>query len=364
MAALKIGINGFGRIGRMVFQALCDHGLLGTKIDVVAVVDISTDAGYFAYQLKYDSVHGRFKHAVEARKSDMLGVELRATFSVARIQLEGGDLAAASGTAHDGLQKASQAGLVMAPYGYDLQYLHYLAHYNEGDWDHAQEIADGFALRVTSEVEARLSAMALFIEVARGSDGVGQRRAWLEPFMAKDLFTEYIARGLLAEHAWWQGDLETALAESAATVRATMGWAAGEASAQLLRVAAVWLGALADQAAAARAAGDAGLAASAAAEAARVVEFARAGAGGDERPRPSLGVDGRGWLARAEAEFRRARGENEPAAWRAKPSTWRFERLIQELASSPSSGTGFTRTAGSNPPPPALGPAPGNSRKS
>jgi glyceraldehyde 3-phosphate dehydrogenase len=70
MAVLKLGINGFGRIGRMVFQALCDHGLLGTKIDVVAVVDISTDAGYFAYQLKYDSIHGRFKHTVEARKSD------------------------------------------------------------------------------------------------------------------------------------------------------------------------------------------------------------------------------------------------------------------------------------------------------
>jgi len=259
---------------------------------------------------------------VESRKSDMLGVELRATFSVARVQLEGGDLAAASGTAHDGILKASQAGLAMAPYGYDLQYLHYLAHYNEGDWDHAQEIADGFALRVTSEVEARLSAMALFIEVARGGDGVAQRRTWLEPFIARDLFTAYIARGLLAEHAWWAGDLETALAQSAATVQATMSWAGGSASAQLLRVSAVWLGVLADQAAAARAAGDTGLAASAAAEAARVVEFARAGAGGDARPRPSLGVDGRGWLARAEAEFRRARGENEPEAWQAVLDTF------------------------------------------
>jgi DNA-binding CsgD family transcriptional regulator/tetratricopeptide (TPR) repeat protein len=254
---------------------------------------------------------------VQARMSDMLGVELRATFAVARRQLEGGDLDAASGTAHEGILRASQAGLAMAPYGYDLQYLHYLAHYNEGEWDHAQEIADGFALRVTSEAEARLSAMALFIEVARGSDGIGQRRAWLEPFMARDLFTEYIARGLLAEHAWWQGDLAGALAQSEATVRATISWAGGESSAQLLRVAAVWLGALADQAAAARAAGDAGLAASAAAEAARVVEFARAGAGGDDRPRPGLGVDGRGWLARAEAELGRARGENEPGAWQA-----------------------------------------------
>lgn len=68
--AMKVGINGFGRIGRLVFQSLCDKGLLGKEIDVVAVVDVSTDADYFAYQLKYDSVHGRFKHDVSTKKSD------------------------------------------------------------------------------------------------------------------------------------------------------------------------------------------------------------------------------------------------------------------------------------------------------
>jgi len=68
--AVKVGINGFGRIGRMVFQAICDQGLLGNEIDVVAVVDVSTDANYFAYQIKYDSIHGKFKHAVSAAKSD------------------------------------------------------------------------------------------------------------------------------------------------------------------------------------------------------------------------------------------------------------------------------------------------------
>jgi|DewCreStandDraft_4_1066084.scaffolds.fasta_scaffold01000_8 glyceraldehyde 3-phosphate dehydrogenase len=67
---VKVAINGFGRIGRMVFQALCDQGLLGQQFDVVAVVDISTDADYFAYQLKYDSVHGKFKHTVATEKSD------------------------------------------------------------------------------------------------------------------------------------------------------------------------------------------------------------------------------------------------------------------------------------------------------
>jgi glyceraldehyde 3-phosphate dehydrogenase len=68
--AIKVGINGFGRIGRLVFQALCDQGLLGKEIDVVGVVDISTDADYFAYQMKYDSVHGRFKHSLATKKSD------------------------------------------------------------------------------------------------------------------------------------------------------------------------------------------------------------------------------------------------------------------------------------------------------
>ncbi|HOT28001.1 MAG TPA: type I glyceraldehyde-3-phosphate dehydrogenase [Candidatus Ozemobacteraceae bacterium] len=68
--AKKIGINGFGRIGRMVFQAICDQGLLGKTFDVVAVVDVSTDADYFAYQMKYDSVQGKFKHAVTTEKSD------------------------------------------------------------------------------------------------------------------------------------------------------------------------------------------------------------------------------------------------------------------------------------------------------
>merc|ERR1711971_578665 len=74
MGAVKVGINGFGRIGRMVFQAICDQDLLGTKIDVVGVVDMSTDAEYFKYQMKYDTVHGKFKHSVSMDGADTLVV--------------------------------------------------------------------------------------------------------------------------------------------------------------------------------------------------------------------------------------------------------------------------------------------------
>lgn len=67
--AIKVGINGFGRIGRLVFNALVERGLLGTEVEVAAVVDVSTNAKYFAYQLKYDSVHGKLKAELGTEKS-------------------------------------------------------------------------------------------------------------------------------------------------------------------------------------------------------------------------------------------------------------------------------------------------------
>lgn len=68
--AVKVGINGFGRIGRLVIRAIAEKQLIGKEIDVVAIVDITNDAKYFAYQLKYDSVHGRFNGTVSTEKSD------------------------------------------------------------------------------------------------------------------------------------------------------------------------------------------------------------------------------------------------------------------------------------------------------
>lgn len=67
--AVKVAINGFGRIGRLVLRAMADKGVLGKEIDLVALVDITNDAKYFAYQLKYDSVHGTFNGEISSKKS-------------------------------------------------------------------------------------------------------------------------------------------------------------------------------------------------------------------------------------------------------------------------------------------------------
>jgi glyceraldehyde 3-phosphate dehydrogenase len=66
--AVKIGINGFGRIGRLVFRALVEQGLLGKQLDVVAVNDL-VPADNLAYLLKYDSTQGAFKSKVHSEKS-------------------------------------------------------------------------------------------------------------------------------------------------------------------------------------------------------------------------------------------------------------------------------------------------------
>jgi len=62
--AVCMGINGFGRIGRLVFRA----ALANDKVSVKAVNDPFMDVDYMVYQLKYDSVHGRFKGSIAAKK--------------------------------------------------------------------------------------------------------------------------------------------------------------------------------------------------------------------------------------------------------------------------------------------------------
>src|SRR5258707_10137395 len=65
---VKVGINGFGRIGRLVFRAIAEQGLLGKSVDVVAVNDL-VPADNLAYLLKYDSTQGKFNGTVTSEKS-------------------------------------------------------------------------------------------------------------------------------------------------------------------------------------------------------------------------------------------------------------------------------------------------------
>ncbi|RNF17892.1 putative glyceraldehyde 3-phosphate dehydrogenase, cytosolic, partial [Trypanosoma cruzi] len=73
---IKIGINGFGRIGRMVFRAAQHRN----DIEIVGINDL-LDADYMAYMLKYDSTHGRYGGMVEVREGALVvnGKKIRVT---------------------------------------------------------------------------------------------------------------------------------------------------------------------------------------------------------------------------------------------------------------------------------------------
>ncbi len=76
---IKVGINGFGRIGRMVFRAVYDEAEFN-DIEIVGVNDL-LDAEYLAYMLKYDSVHGRFSGEVSSEEGALIvdGRKIRLT---------------------------------------------------------------------------------------------------------------------------------------------------------------------------------------------------------------------------------------------------------------------------------------------
>jgi hypothetical protein len=105
----------------------------------------------------------------QAREAKVLGVELRAAYHLARAHLEHGDLMPAGPwrtRAPSGPTRPGSASRHTAP---TCSTCTSSATYADGKWDHAQEIADGFPVRVTSIPEASLSSMALFIDVARGN---------------------------------------------------------------------------------------------------------------------------------------------------------------------------------------------------
>jgi glyceraldehyde 3-phosphate dehydrogenase len=76
MKKIKIGINGFGRIGRLVFRA----SIIRDDVQIVAINDL-LDVNYMAYMLKYDTVHGQFKGEVAVKDGKLVvnGQEIRVT---------------------------------------------------------------------------------------------------------------------------------------------------------------------------------------------------------------------------------------------------------------------------------------------
>jgi DNA-binding CsgD family transcriptional regulator len=252
---------------------------------------------------EYDGDLARAESLLEratARRSADLSIDLRAIFVLARIQFEQGELAAAAPVADHGVRMALETGLTWSTYGTDLRFLRFLIHYVAGEWDQAQQLAAGFGIRVGTPAEATLSSFALFVEVARGLPAVEQRLAGVRGFWDASTLVSYMSRGLAADHALWRGEPETALDHVRAVLDILDPQDPGA-----IRIAATGLAALADLG---RHQGADDL-------------LARA------RQAVAVGhvkVEGRAWLARAEAEWHRVHGTDTPAMWAAVVSAFDF----------------------------------------
>ncbi|MDX5479708.1 MAG: glyceraldehyde 3-phosphate dehydrogenase N-terminal domain-containing protein, partial [Cyclobacteriaceae bacterium] len=91
MSKIKVGINGFGRIGRLVFRAAQSR----SDVQVVAINDL-IEVDYIAYMLKYDSTHGRFDGTVEVKDGKLVvnGNEIRVTAEKSPSSLKWGEVGA------------------------------------------------------------------------------------------------------------------------------------------------------------------------------------------------------------------------------------------------------------------------------
>ncbi len=228
--------------------------------------------------------------SVAFQDSGDLAMDLRALFNHARFQYERGFMAGATATVEHGVRLSRETGLSWSTYGTDLRFLQFLIHYTAGDWERATEVAARFGVRVGRIPEAVLSSFALFIEVATGAPEVEDRLGWLRPFWS-DSLVAYMSRGLAAEHALWRQDPELALEHATAVLAAL-----DPADVGTIRISATALWALADL----------GRTDGADELLARARQAVRAG----------MGVEGKGWAARAEAEWHRAHGRADPEAWR------------------------------------------------
>lgn len=88
--AIKVGINGFGRIGRLVFRVMAARA---DEFEVVGINDL-IDAEYMSYMLRYDSTHGRFKGDVEVKDGNLVvnGKTIRVTAEKDPANLKWGDI--------------------------------------------------------------------------------------------------------------------------------------------------------------------------------------------------------------------------------------------------------------------------------
>jgi DNA-binding CsgD family transcriptional regulator/tetratricopeptide (TPR) repeat protein len=273
----------------------------------------------------------RLRESIQlARDEGELTVELRARHYLAISAYEQGELDDAVRIIDEGIERARGTGLMWSTYGFELRAIKVIARYTRGDWDESEAAAEPPGMRVSSTVSARLAAVGSLVMVGRGRLAEAARLAaelrseWHRDFQIGS--TMSVAG---AELALWQGRSE----EGAKLVREALEWAqriGGQFVLVNIRLGALGAALYADLAERATRRKDEGERRKALDEGTRLVELARETAR-QGRPRTGeLGLEGRAWLARAEAEESRLRGSSDPALWTAAVEAFGYGAVYEQ----------------------------------
>ena len=251
-------------------------------------------------------------------------LELQARHALGLFELDLGNLAAACTALDQATELAERSGLAWSGYGIDSRVLRCIAHYSAGSWDEAERVA-----RAVDERRPAVSAAALYVEIGRGRAAADERLARLVPYREADPYVAYLAGGCEADLVRWQGDPERS-SELARETLSTQEEAGAPWVLSAIWPAALALAAEADLAERARAAGDQAAQKEHMAVGADVLERARAALQRARDRGRQVGPEALAWLARAEAEWSRVEGRNDPESWSAAADAFGYGYLYEE----------------------------------
>jgi DNA-binding NarL/FixJ family response regulator/tetratricopeptide (TPR) repeat protein len=253
--------------------------------------------------------------------------ELRAQFSLGALELDVGNLADACVALEESVALAESTGLTWSQYGVSSGALRSFAYYAVGDWDEAERLATGLDDRISGA--ETLSAAALFVEVGRGRSRATERLARLDPTQTEDDWVAYLAGGCGTDLALWQGDLDGARSLARRTLSVL------DASDETWELSAIWpatlgLAAEAEQAERARTAGDEAALAESLATGQALLEQCRKVEAKSRSVGRQTGPEAVAWLARAEAEWERLEGSNDPESWATAAEAFTYGYIYEE----------------------------------
>jgi DNA-binding CsgD family transcriptional regulator len=281
-----------------------------------------------------DEVRAGLEEALErARRSGDIDVEMRVLYNCATVAFEDGRVDEAVSWCRRAVQRARDLGVEWAFYPTELRHLGVTALYVAGEWD--ASLAEADVLSRVPDMSAHVRAAGLLVLVGRGDpvahERVAEARA-LVPRLKEHVLLALVTATAEIDLAAWDDDPATAASVAEETARRLREQWEGDHLA-VVRLVGCALAPVADAAGAARRTGNTKVAEHWVGVGESLVETARSAVDVFAQNVGEMGVEGKAWLARAEAEDTRLHGRTAPELWHKAVDAFGFGHVYEQARS-------------------------------